>query len=78
MSTLTQSAAWFRDEVDALGRIVTGAFHRIQAGRQAKADEFVRPYLAKFSKKELAEQGFGQAEIAKIKAGGDKVQTPYL
>lgn len=45
-----------------IGRIVT----RIMAGQQARADRFVRPYLARMPASELAVLGFSEAEIASL------------
>lgn len=78
MSALTQSAAWFRDELELLGRNLSGALDSIQKHRQAKADEFIRPYLAQFSEQELAERGFGEADVAKIKAAAGRIPPHFL
>ena len=43
------------------------AWASIIAGKQAQADEFLRPYLAQASVSDLTELGFTSAEIAKIK-----------
>ncbi|MBU1211342.1 MAG: hypothetical protein KJ587_08730 [Alphaproteobacteria bacterium] len=78
MSTLTHSATWLRDELDTISKAASGALKRISAHRQAKADAFVRPYLARLSEKELAELGFRPAEITKIKAAGDESLPAHL
>lgn len=46
-----------------LSRIAT----RVMAARQARADRFVRPYLARLPASELAVLGFTEAEIASLR-----------
>lgn len=43
------------------------AWASIIAGKQAHADEFLRPYLAQASVADLTQLGFTAAEIAEIK-----------
>jgi hypothetical protein len=43
------------------------AWASIVAGKQARADEFLRPYLAQASVDDLVQLGFTSAEIAVIK-----------
>lgn len=76
MSTLNLSAARIRGDAGALGRAVAGALEKITAHRQAKANAFVRPYLARLSDGELEAMGYGRDEIAKIKAAGEEA-LPY-
>ena len=55
MSTLvSRPTSWFRDELYAASRAVSGAFERMTAHRQEKANAFVRTYLARLSDSELA------------------------
>lgn len=58
------------------GSAVLGSLSRIvesiAAQRQAKADVFVRPYLARLPEEELSALGFSKEEVAKIKTCGDK------
>ncbi|MBU2581555.1 MAG: hypothetical protein KJ622_07540 [Alphaproteobacteria bacterium] len=68
MSTLTQSAAWFRDELETISNAAARVLEKIADHQQAKADAIVRPYLARLSEGELVERGFSRTEIAKIKA----------
>lgn len=78
MSTLTQSTVWFRGELDAISKFASGALERISAHRQAKADAFVKPYLARLSEKELAELGYAPTEITKIKAAANEDLPTHL
>jgi len=77
MSTLvSRPTSWFRDELYAASRAVSGAFERMTAHRQEKANAFVRTYLARLSDSELANLNYSAAEIAAIKAAR-KTELPY-
>ena len=77
MSTLvSRPTSWFRDELYAASRAVSGAFERMTAHRQEKANAFVRAYLARLSDYELANLNYSAAEIAAIKAAR-KTELPY-
>ena len=77
MSTLvSRPTSWIRDELYAASRAVSGAFERITAHRQEKANAFVRTYLARLSDSELANLNYSDAEIAAIKAAR-KTELPY-
>jgi len=77
MSTLvSRPTSWFRDELYAASRAVSGAFERMTAHRQEKANAFVRAYLARLSDYELANLNYSDAEITAIKAAR-KTELPY-
>lgn len=77
MSTLvSRPTSWFRDELYTASRAVSGAFERMTAHRQEKANAFVRTYLARLSDSELANLNYSDAEIAAIKAAR-KTELPY-
>ncbi|KUO54459.1 MAG: hypothetical protein APF80_10675 [Alphaproteobacteria bacterium BRH_c36] len=61
-----------------MGRATSRTIERIAAHQQAKADAFVRPYLARLTEKELAERGFASTEITKIKAAANESLPVHL
>lgn len=77
MSTLAQSAAWFWDELEAVGRFFARAVNVVAKHKQLKAEAFVRPYLARLPAEELEEMGFGAAEISEIKALHSRTTPNY-
>lgn len=76
MSMFSSSAAKHRGDLGGLGAALSQAFDKLVASQQARADAFVRPYLARLSAQELADLGFGPGEIAKIKSAA-KEEPPY-
>lgn len=77
MSMFSDSASKLRGDVGGLGEALSQVFDKLVALRQAKAEAFVRPYLARLSEQELADLGFGAADIAKIKSAAGKEELPY-
>lgn len=59
-----------------------GLFHRVYAaliaGQQARADRFLKPYLAQASVADLAALGFTATEIAEIKRNRDLPVTGWI
>ncbi len=55
----------------ALRRAFAAALERIENSRRAKAEGFVRPYLARLSDGELTARGFSAVEIAAIRQAGE-------
>lgn len=70
MSTLTFGLGRSRPVEPSQTRGVpplTALMERFSAARQARADRFVRPYLARLSDAELEALGFKAGEIAEIR-----------
>lgn len=77
MGTAALEGRRFRFDGSGFFSVLLSGFERIQANREAKAEAFVRPYLARLSEEELRASGFAPSEIAKIKTS-KKSDLPYL
>ena len=76
MGTAALQEGKFRLDRPSVLETVSRVFERVAAHRQAQANSFVRPYLARLTEDELRANGFSDAEIANIKAS-DESQIRY-
>ena len=72
MSTAAMPGRKFHFDGSSILGSLSRAMENIAVQRQAKADSFVRPYLAKLPEDELSLLGFSADEIEKIKACEDQ------
>ena len=77
MNTLvSRPTGWLREELRAIGNVISRGFERFVEVRQANVNAYVQVYLARLSEAELAELGYSGPEIAKIKESEGK-ELPY-
>lgn len=78
MSTLSLHAGNDRTQTGGFGQFLAKLHEAIASHRQAKAEAFVRPYLARLSDDELKNLGMGPDDIAKVRAANTETLPYYL